>query len=309
MGIMDQVELKDVRIFVRVADLGGFAAAARSLRIAKSSVSRAIARLEAALDTQLLQRTPRNLLLTDAGQQYYDRVAAAIATINDASTQAAARDTPQGIIRLSAPPGVGTEALPQIIARFIERHPAVSIDVTLSSSQADLTEGGFDLAVRGGPQPDSALLMCKLLDTSFKLYAAPDYLQRAGAPQHPTDLPDHQCVLFRAPRGHTTWALRGPAGVFDVQVTGKVSSDGLAFVRRAAIAGLGIALLPEVPGQMAVESGWLAPVLPDYSTAADPLFVVYPAARHLPLRVKLFRQHLIDAFAAPHDLQKPHNIA
>lgn len=302
---MNEVDLKDVRIFVRVAELGGFAAAARALHIAKSSVSRAIARLEERLGVRLLQRTPRALVLTDAGARYLARVAEAVATIEDASREAAARDTPRGVVRLTAPPDVGSEALPHLIARFTDQHPEVSVEVTLSPAPLDLIEGGFDLALRGGPQPDSALMMSKLLDTAFRLYASPRYLARAGTPAHPAALAQHACVLFHGRRGRSTWTLVGPSGTHAVEVTGRITCDDLAFARRAAVAGAGIALLPEVPGQRAVAAGSLVAVLPDHRTPSDPLFIVSPSARHMPPHVSALRAFLIDAFRTPFNIARP----
>lgn len=297
------LDLNDVAVFVRVVQTGSFSAAARSLHIAKSSVSRCVARLEERLEARLLQRTPRATVPTEAGQAYFEQVGGALTAILDASEAATSRRVPRGTVRITAPPGVGSEALPELVTRFIARYDEVAVEVDLSASVPNPVEGGFDLAIRGGPQPDSSLVVRKLRDIALRLYAAPGYLSQAGSPECPEDLAAHDCVLFRGRQGRCRWRLTGPEGEVEVIVRGRLGSNGLPFVRRAAIAGAGIALLPEPTGDSAVRRGLLSPVLPDYALTTSPLYLVYPSARHVPLRVRLFRDFLLEHFPSEVDVE------
>ena len=299
---MRDSNLNDIRLFVQVVESGSFSVAARSLCMAKSSVSRGIARLEEHMDTQLLQRTTRVTMPTDAGMRYYDLVAPALSALDQAHEAIASPEEPQGVIRLVAPPGVGSEALPRLVALFVRRHPKVSVEVNLSAQDQPLVAGRFDLAIRGGVQPDSSLTVRKLGESVFRLYASAEYLAQAGTPGHIDQLRTHHCVVFRPERAMDVWSLQKDAPsspVHHVRVTGQISSNELVVVRRCAIAGAGIALLPEIPASLAVRQNLLVPVLPQYAMRSSPLFVVYPSTDHLPRRVRLFCDFLVESFLAP----------
>lgn len=290
-------DLDDIAVFVQVVDAGSFTAAARVLRAPKSSVSRRVARLEGRLATRLLHRTTRSLALTEAGRTYYTRVSTALAALDEAAGAALdARETPRGTVRVTAPPDVGAEVLPALVAAFIRRHPHVRVDIDFSPDPPDLVTGGHDLALAAGRRPGTSSARTKLQDMAFRLYAAPDYLARAGEPQRPQDLADHACVLFRPQHDHCRWRLHGRHGAVDVQVGGPVAANDLSFVRRAAVAGSGIALLPELVGARAVADGGLRAVLPDHHADGDPLYLVYPSNRYVPLEVRVLRDFLLEHF-------------
>ncbi|GLW89762.1 LysR family transcriptional regulator [Actinokineospora globicatena] len=283
-------ELGDVAVFVRVVEAGSFSAAARALWMPKSSVSRRVARLENRLGVRLLHRTTRSLALTDAGRAYHARVSVALAELDSAAGAAAdSREAPRGVVRLAARPDVGVEVLPELVAAFLTRYPEVRVEVELSVS-ADLVEGGFDLALRAGPGGRGST---RLQDTRFRLYASPVYLARKGIPQRPTDLADHSCLRFG---DADQWLLHGPRGEVPVPVTGPLAADDLSFVRRAAVAGVGIALLPDPAVAPSVRAGLLTLVLPDHHAEGQPLHLVVPSDRHLPSRVAVLRDFLLANF-------------
>jgi DNA-binding transcriptional LysR family regulator len=291
------VDLDDVAVFVQVVEAGGFTAAARVLQVPKSSVSRKVARLEARLGTRLLQRTTRSVVLTEAGRAFHHRVAAALGEVREAASAAFdTHEVPRGAVRVVAPPDVGGEVLPRLVAAFLRRYPEVSVDVELSPGRPDLVEHGYDLALRVGRESDPALASVKVQDIAFALYAGPGYLARAGTPESVEELAGHQCVLFRPQRGRCTWRLDGPAGRVDVVVRGHLSANDLAFVRRAVLADSGIGLLPELVGRVAVERGALVEVLPGHRAGGQPLYLVHPASAHVPLRVRALRDHLLAHF-------------
>ncbi|WP_253889634.1 LysR family transcriptional regulator [Actinokineospora diospyrosa] len=283
-------ELGDVAVFVRVVATGSFSAAARALWMPKSSVSRRVARLENRLGVRLLHRTTRSLALTEAGSAYHARVAPALAELDSAAGAAAdTREVPRGTVRLAARPDVGAEVLPELVAAFLARYPEVRVEVALAAP-ADLVEGRFDLALRAGPGGPGAT---RLQNTRFRLFASPVYLARRGTPQRPADLPTHHCLPFG---DATHWHLRSPQGEVSVAIAGPLTSDDLTFVRRAAVAGVGIALLPHPAAAPSVRAGLLTPVLPDHHTEGQPLHLVVPSDRHLPLRVTVLRDFLVANF-------------
>lgn len=291
--------LDDVAVFVEVVESGGFSSAARTLGVPKSSVSRRIARLEERLGVRLLNRTTRAIALTDSGRAYFERVSGALATLREAAGAAEeAREVPKGRVCVSAPPGVGDEALPDVVARFVATYPEVEVQVDIRAETPNLVESGHDLAVVGGRQPDSSLVIRKLRRTDFRLYASPEYLEDAGVPETVKDFAEHAFILFHARSGKCRWTLTGPEGDVDVEVRGRVETNSLAFVRRAAFCGLGIALLPQVPGEMAVKQGLLAPVLAEHFMAGNDLFVIVPSNQHVPPRVRAFCDFLIENFPA-----------
>ncbi|GLZ37129.1 LysR family transcriptional regulator [Actinokineospora sp. NBRC 105648] len=293
---MGEIDLGDVAVFARVVDAGGFSAAATALRAPKSSVSRRVARLESALGTRLLHRTTRSVTLTEAGRAYYARVSNALAEMSEAAAAALdAREEPRGTIRMTAPPDVGAEILPGLIAGFVARHPHVRVEVDFVAETPSLVHGGYDLGLHGG-RPDPSLAATKLQDTAFRLYAAETYLARAGVPHRAEDLAGHACVLFRVKDGTTRLNLRHRDGDINVEVSGPIAANDLSFVRRAAIAGAGIALIPALVGARSVANGRLVAVLPDYHATGIPLNLVYPSTRHVPLHVRALRDHLLTHF-------------
>ncbi|MBM7773930.1 DNA-binding transcriptional LysR family regulator [Actinokineospora baliensis] len=283
-------ELGDVAVFVQVVATGSFSAAARVLWMPKSSVSRRVARLENRLGVRLLHRTTRSLALTEAGRAYHARVSVALAELDSAAGAASdSREAPRGVVRLVARPDVGAEVLPELVAAFLARYPEVRVEATLSAS-ADLVEGGFDLALRAGAGGRGST---RLQDTRFRLFASPVYLARKGIPQRTADLAAHQCVRFGDVE---QWVLHGPRGEVTVDVVGQLAADDLSFVRRAAVAGAGIALLPEPAVAPSVRTGLLTPVLPDHHAEGQPLHLVVPSNRHLPSRVAVLRDFLVANF-------------
>ncbi|PPK62369.1 LysR family transcriptional regulator [Actinokineospora auranticolor] len=283
-------ELGDVAVFVRVVEAGSFSAAARALWMPKSSVSRRVARLENRLGVRLLHRTTRSLSLTDAGRAYHARVSVALSELDSAAGAAAdSREAPRGLVRLAARPDVGAEVLPELVAAFLTRHPEMRVEVVLSTS-VDLVEGGFDLALRAGEGGSGST---RLQDARFRLFASPVYLARKGIPQRPADLAAHLCLRFG---DADRWHLHGPRGEVSVEVSGQLAADDLSFVRRAAVAGAGIALLPEPAVAASVRGGLLTLVLPDHHAEGRPLHLVVPSNRHLPLRVAVLRDFLVANF-------------
>lgn len=288
------MDLNRAAIFVRVVEDGGFSAAARTLKLPKSSVSRAVTLLEAELGARLLQRSTRQVTTTEAGSAFYQRAARGLAGLSDAAAAVAdLQGALRGPIRITAPPDAGITLLEPAVSRFAKEHPGVQIEVLLTGRMVDLVEEGFDLALRFGELRDSALIARRLGTVDAALYAAPAYLEARGTPRRVADLAAHDCVLFRGVRQKATWTLTGPRGTEKVDVGGPVSADDFSFVQRAVQSGVGIGLLPSFTCRELLQAARLVRVLPRYRSPGAPMHLVYPSARYLPHRVAAFRDVLI----------------
>jgi DNA-binding transcriptional LysR family regulator len=301
MATITDVNLNRVAVFARVVEAGGFTAAANALGVPKSSASRSVRQLEDALGVRLLQRTTRRLRLTGAGQAYYERVASALAGLDEARAAALeAQDVPRGVVRLAAPSEWGSWLLTPVVARFVARYPEIRLDVSLTNRDVDLVREGFDLAVRLGKLKDSSLIVRTVGALAGGLFAAQSYVDRRGIPSAITDLAMHDIVGYRKEGGVARLQLDGPDGAEHVVVNGPVVTDDLGFVHEAVRLGLGIGLLP-VSGCTAHFG--LVRVLPQYAKVGLVCSVVYPSSRYVPLRVALFRdalvQELQERFANP----------
>ena len=291
------MDLNRVSAFVRVVHDGSFTAAAKSLGLPKSSISRSVAQLEQDLGIRLLHRTTRQLHLTDAGTAFYERVSRALGDIDEATS--AASDTQaelRGPVRITAPVDLGVWALAPIIARFVRKHPNIRVEVMLTNRVVDLVAEGVDLAVRAGPLRDSSLIARRVGGLQSVAYASPKYIARHGEPKQLADLADHACVLFRSTSGKATWELgRADGTIASVEVSGPVASDDLSFVRKAVLASCGIALLPTFLCGRAEVTGKLVRVLPEWSLNGAVLHVAYPSTRFVPQRVVVLREYLLAA--------------
>lgn len=284
-----------VAAFVAVVEAGSFTAAADEMGVPKSSVSRSVTRLEEELGVRLLQRTTRQLHLTDAGSAFYQKARNALAALEEAALTAAdLGHEPRGTVRLTAPSDLG-ELLAEPLARFVREHPQIELDLVLTPRLVDLVREGFDMALRASRLKDSSLVARRLGAFADGLYAAPSYLKRHGVPATLADLARHECLLFRARGGRATWTLRRGKSEEHVDVRGSISADDLTFIVHAAEAGAGIAFLPHVVVARPVAARRLVRVLPDYCVSRSDLSLVLPTGRHIPARVALLRDFLIEA--------------
>ncbi|HEX8795577.1 MAG TPA: LysR family transcriptional regulator [Polyangiaceae bacterium] len=293
------VDLNDVATFVRVAQGGGFTAAAKGLGVPKSTVSRAVARLEGALGVRLVHRTTRALALTDAGRAYYERVRGAVAGLADASADVVDMGTePRGTIRVTAPVDLGQMLLADVIARFVEKYPQVRFEVSLTARVVDLVGEGFDMAIRASPLNDSSLVARRLGAADLGLFAARAYLKVHGTPQRAAELAGHAFVGFRpmSSSNGVPLALTGPGGVEHVDAHPGIVVDDLLFSHRLLAAGCGIGILPLFFSAACAtrrEKDDLVRVLPEHVVRSGGLSLVAPSARQEPRRVKLFREFLV----------------
>lgn len=289
------MDLNRVSAFVRVVHDGSFTAAAQALGLPKSSVSRSVAQLEQDLGIRLLHRTTRQLHLTDAGAAFYERVSRALGDIDEATAAAAdAQSELSGVVRVTAPVDLGVWILASVVSRFVRKHPKIRVELALTGRIVDLVGEGFDLAVRAGPLRDSSLIARRIGELQSAAFASPKYIARHGEPKELADLAQHDCVLFRSSTGTATWDLAHNDGTTaSVDVTGKVAADDMSFVRKAALAGSGIAMLPMFLCARAWETGKLVRVLDEWSLNGAVLHLAYPSARFVPQRVIVLREYFL----------------
>ncbi len=290
------MDLNRAVTFVRVVETGGFTRAAEALGMPASSVSRSVAKLEHELGVTLLERTTRHVALTDAGRAFFERAREALVGLDEASDLAldAAREA-YGVVRVALPPDLGALAGP-LFAAFLVSYPRIRIELTFTPRGAELVGDLVDIAVAIGKLPDSALIAKKLGQAAHKLYAAPSYLAAHGTPRNVAELAKHDVVLARAVAGNARWELTGPKGVERVDVSARLVADHLQLVLDATLAGSGIAQLPSFVGDKHVAAGTLAAVLPRYAIDT-PLHVLTQDARHLPHRVALVRDALVQGLS------------
>ena len=280
-------------VFFAVAEGPSFAAAADKLEVQRSAVSRSVAALERDLGVQLFNRTTRHLALTTAGAALYAKVKPLQAALDEAlGSLPEQAEAPAGELRITTTGDVAALLLPRVLAGFTQRFPGISVDVRVSNRVVDLVGEGFDLALRvaGGRLPSSGLIAKKLAPIDVHCFAAPSYLARAGTPRTAkAAAEEHAWVSFRGLK--TARPFLPPLRT--VQVVG----DDMLFVLEAVRAGMGLALIPYFLGKPDLAEGRLVRVLPKLSTTFGALHLVHPPAQHVPRKVTVFRDHLIEHLA------------
>ena len=289
------VDMMDVLGFVRVVETGAFARAAERLGLSKSILSRRVARLEDQLGAKLLTRTAQGAQPTDIGQAYFERASSILADL-DAAQEVVAEAVTQvaGPIRMSAPLSFGTQYLGPALADFARLHPRVELDVSLDDRTVDLVGGGYDLAVRIGKLPDSALIARKIAPVRAAILASPDYLAERGRPEKPRDLNDHDLLIYANSGRGGQWRFKVDGKWEQIHGRTRFRADNGELMREAACAGLGVVLLPTFIAAPAIESGKLEILLRDYPLEEVTLQVVMPPGRATTARVRA----LVDFLAA-----------
>jgi DNA-binding transcriptional LysR family regulator len=290
---MLSADLNAVVGFAKVVELESFRAAAAALGVPKSTLSRKIAELEDTLGVRLLERTTRRLRLTDAGQAYHQRVAPALDALREAERAVEAQNAkPSGALKLTMTVEGGQAVLAPILAEYLTLHPGVRVQVELTDRRVDLVEEGFDIAIRTGALPDSTLIAKRLsLVGSFRVYASPSYLARRGTPRHPRELGEHDCLVMSAQRTPLTWSFQHRGKPLPIKVRAHAEANSFAILQALAVAGHGIARLPDYlvsPRPRSDDARELRELLSAFAPPPMPWHVVYPSSRHLSPKVRAF---------------------
>lgn len=283
----------EMRAFVAVVDAGSFVRAADVLGISKAGISRLVNDLEARLGLRLLQRTTRKLSLTAAGEVFHHRCTDLLQAVEDAEGEVTARDGEAvGLVRVNVPVGFGMAHLAPLWPLFMELHPQVVLDVTLSDRIVDLVDEACDLAVRIARLPSSTLVSRQLASTRLTLCASPDYLRRHGAPAHPLELSQHAVIAYTLLSTGDQWSFEGDEGPVTVKVHPRMRSNSGDTCCIAAVSGQGLVLEPTFLVGPYLRSGELVEVLPRYRSVDLGVYAVYPTRKYVPPRVRALIEFL-----------------
>jgi DNA-binding transcriptional LysR family regulator len=290
--------LDSMRIFVKVADLGGFARAASALRISNAVATRHVADLEDRLGTRLLNRTTRSLSPTESGHAYLLRVRQILEELDDIEQMVASRNLePAGTLRIVAPMVFGLHKLAPVLQGYTARYPRVTPDITLVDRPVDLVERGFDAGIVVARQTGNAGVVVRPLTTAFMTVCAPpEYLQRHGTPTHPEHLLEYPCLSLSTDYWGEEWAFTGRAGEVRVSPTNAIVANNTEMLRQFALVGMGIAVLPSYLIEQDIMRGRLVPLLTDYHLPQIEVSVAYPSRRYFSARTRTFIHHLIGHF-------------
>lgn len=289
------VDLRDVRAFCRVVDLGSITLAAHSLAETKGSVSRRVARLERALGSALLRRTGRRVEPTEEGAAYREQAGGALDQLDEAALELRQRDgAPSGHLRVTAPIGFGGRLLGPILGPFVRAFPDLTVDVLLTDEVLSFRDHRIDVALRiSRGLPDSSLVATRLFDLEGTLAASPAYLAEHGEPTSPEDLAAHRVLTIPRPSGFAFALTRG-AESREITLRGHVTSHDADLLREAAIGGAGITLLPAAHADPDLTGGALVRVLPEWHLASSTrMWLLHPGGR-VAAKVRAFRDFVVD---------------
>lgn len=286
----------DLDVFAHVVTAKSMSAAGRQLKLSPAVISKRIRRLEERLGVRLLQRTTRQLSLTEAGQGFYERVVSILSSIEDAEAWVASgTGQARGTLRVSAPTSFGRMHIAPHLKPFLDANPLVSVDLILTDAFVDIIGEGFDLAVRIADLQDSSLVAKRLAPNHRVLCATPGYLAARGVPDSIDALARHTLIAHNADQ----WRLDGPSGPVTVRVGGPLRTNSSEVVREALLAGVGIALRSTWDVGPELKSGALLRVLPEYSVGKRvAVHAVYPSRRHMEQKVRVFVDYLAELYGA-----------
>jgi DNA-binding transcriptional LysR family regulator len=290
------VDIDELRTFVEVADAGGVTPAARRLGLSKSIVSRRLARLEADLGVQLLVRTTRGAALTEAGATFRDHAAKVSAEIEVARETILPAGALRGRLRVAAPLSFGPTHFAAVLADMGRRHPQLHIHTNYTDRFVDLIAEGYDCAIRVGALEDSTLVAKRVGPIHGRFVASPDYVATHGAPETPEEMLGHEALM----QGTEAWQMMDGDTVVTIRPQGRFKADNGAALVGAALAGLGIARLPDGLTQAHLASGALVPVLTLYPPPVAGIYVVRPPGQNPARKIRVLTEMLIECFETPH---------
>lgn len=284
-----------LRVFRHVAELASFAAAGRRLGLSPAAISKNIAELEAHLATRLINRTTRRVSLTEAGTAYLSQVGRILDELDEADRSLGSlRNSPSGVLKVSAPVTVTLICLANAIPHFLARYPELALDLDLDDRRVDILKEGYDLAIRGSDRlEDSSLIARKLMVMSHVLCASPAYFEASGPPATPEDLHRHNCIQFSLSGHADLWTFRRAEHSVEVAVDGRYKVSSSLAVRDALLAGFGVSLIPEIYVRDELAQGRLRAVLADWAMPETTIYAVYPSRQYLAPKLRVFLDFLV----------------
>jgi DNA-binding transcriptional LysR family regulator len=291
-------QLDDFSVFLSILDHGSLSAAARASGRSLQAVSRSLNKLERDLGVPLIQRTTRSLRPTQAGARFEERIRQAVADLNAARLEIQLEEkVVAGTLRVAAPPLFASEYLVEMVSDFMQRHPAVEVELVLADRRANLIEERLDLALRIGDLPDSSLRARHLADLRRVIFASPAWVAKHGRPRHPYDLTMLPCVVrsFGPERGK--WPVTVDDAIERIEVQGSFRANDAASCNMAILMGLGAGLAPYWQVRRHVQNGTAEVLLEEFAPPAVQMHAIWPNGRRLPLRTRLFIDFLVTRFA------------
>lgn len=280
-------------VFRRVAETENFSAVARELEMSQPSVSKHISALEKHLNVKLLNRSTRQLSLTDAGKQYYDRCVRIIDELNE--TESILRNQqslPTGTLRINTPVTFGELCIVPHLWNFLDQYPDLNIDLIMDDQYVDLVKGGVDLAIRVGPMSDSNLIARKIGDSPRVTVASPEYLAKNGEPDNLQDLKKHNCIVYTLLTTRNEWHFNGPDGSESIRVDGRFCVNNPRSICQAVLEGQGIAVTPVWLIGDYIQNGQVKVILNEYAPTSLEISAVYPERRFVPAKVRYFIDYI-----------------
>ncbi len=285
--------LLSMKVFRRVAETGNFSEVAREMNISQPTVSKHVAALEKHLNVKLLNRSTRQLNLTDVGKQYYDRCIYILDELLETEAMLRNQESiPAGTLRINTPITFGEICVIPHFWRFLEKYPELSIDLVMDDRYVDLVKDGIDVAIRIGPMTDSALVAKKIGNSPRIVIASPKYLSIHGEPSTLKDLNDHNCIVYTLLTTRNEWHFIGPNGKEVIQVNGRFSVNNPRTICEAIIEGQGIAVAPLWLISDAIKAGKVKAILEDYVPTPLEIHAVFPDRRYVPAKVRCFIDYL-----------------
>jgi DNA-binding transcriptional LysR family regulator len=284
-----------MEVFVRIVETGSFSAVARELGLTQPTVSKQLTALEQELNTRLLNRSTRSLSLTEAGATYYERCRRIIDQVYAAEVSLGAVDGGlTGTLTINSSVAFGQMFLTRLVLEFQKRHPQLAVRLTLNDRYIDLIEEGIDVAIRFGRKIDTSLVAHRLADSPISVVASRGYVEKYGAPTHPSDLSAHRCLHYTYLSTGNEWIFPSSNGDIRVRVAGTLRSNNGYALRDAMLAGQGIAIMPLVFIHDELIQGDVVRLLEAFTASPIPVNAVYPSARSVSVRVRAFVEFLKD---------------
>ncbi|WP_298372265.1 LysR family transcriptional regulator [uncultured Bradyrhizobium sp.] len=291
----------DIVTFVRVMEAGGITAAADRMNLSKSVISKRISDLEDALGVELFQRSTRQLRPTDSGGAFYERMVPLLHEISETAESLSGRlgSSLRGQLRVTTPMSFGIMYLGPVIAEFARRHPDLELAIDYEDRHVDLVRGGYDLGIRIGDLRDSSLKARRLGECARVMCCSPNYAEQYGLPKSVAELAEHTCIDYAYVHANRFWRFeregKGRRAI-SLSIRSRIVANNGDAIRDMAIAGLGIASLPEFLAAGALRQGRLIPVLPNAVQAPYTIAAVYPATHHVAPKVRFFIDYLLKFF-------------
>lgn len=294
----------EMQVFVEAVKRGGFSAAGRELNLSPSAVSKLVSRLENRLGVRLFNRTTRTLHLTEGGQVFFKRCIEILEDVEDAETSITGfGHVPKGVLRINSTPGFVKHQLLPIMAEFQQLYPQLIVEFQLTGQSVDLIGEGVDLAIRLGVLKDTSLVARKLGESHRVVCASPRYIEAHGIPSIPIELLQHNCLRLSSNEVFNQWEFYSNEGEETIEVNGHFVTDNVDALYEYALLGGGIVRLSGFMVGKDIKAGRLVPILQNYSIKKQQIHAVFPHRKHLPAKVRVLLDFLLDKFtpATPWD--------